>query len=74
VKLAADAQAAGNPVEIKVYPGAHHAFDSNRPVRYVASRINGNAPGGHGATTGGDPTAWADSIRQVTAFFARHLK
>jgi len=74
VKVAADAKAAGNPVEIKVYPGAHHAFDSNRPVRYVATRINGNAPGGLGATTGGDPTAWADSIRQVTAFFARYLK
>ena len=72
-KLAADAQAAGNPVEIKVYPGAHHSFDSNRPVRYIASRINGNAPGGRGATTGGDPGAWADSIQQVAAFFEQHL-
>jgi dienelactone hydrolase len=73
-KLAAEAQAAGSPVEITVYPGAHHAFDSNRPVRYIAGRINGHAPGGRGATTGGDPAAWADAIRQVTAFFARHLK
>jgi dienelactone hydrolase len=72
-KLAAGAGAAGTPVEIKVYPGAHHAFDSNRPVRFVANRINGNAPGGRGATTGGDPAAWADAIRQVTAFFGRHL-
>ena len=26
-----------------------------------------------GATTGGNPEAWADSIREVRAFFARHL-
>ena len=74
VKVAAEAKAAGNPVEIKVYPGAHHSFDSNRPVRYVATRINANAPGGRGATTGGDPSAWADAIREVNAFFARYLK
>lgn len=73
-KLAADARAAGFPVDIKVYPGAHHAFDSNRPVRYVAARINSNAPGGRGATTGGDPAAWADAIREVTASFGRHLQ
>ena len=32
-----------------------------------------NAPGGRGATTGGDPAAWADSIREVLAFFRTHL-
>src|SRR4029077_9667670 len=63
----------GQPVTIKIYPGAHHSFDSARPERYVAARINPNAPGGRGATTGGDPVAWADSIREVAAFFDRHL-
>jgi hypothetical protein len=29
--------------------------------------------GGRGATTGGDPKAWADSIREVVAFFGQHL-
>lgn len=72
--LAARAQAAGGPVTIKVYPGANHSFDSNAPVRYVDNRRNANQPDGHGATTGGDPAAWADSIAQVTAFFARYLK
>ena len=67
------AQRAGFPVAIKVYPGVHHSFDNDRPVRYVPTRINANAPGGRGATTGGDPRAWADSIREVVAFFGRHL-
>jgi dienelactone hydrolase len=73
VKLAEDARQAGQPVAITVYPGAHHSFDSDRPVRFRADRVNANAPGGRGATTGGDPQAWEDSIREVAAFFARHL-
>ena len=64
---------AGYPVAIKIYPGAHHSFDSPNPVRYVATRINPSAASGRGATTGGNPEAWADSIRQVEAFFGRHL-
>jgi dienelactone hydrolase len=68
------ARETGSPVAIKVYPGAHHAFDSPNPVRYVAARVNPNAPTGRGATTGGDPRAWADSIREVTAFFGQHLR
>jgi hypothetical protein len=35
--------------------------------------VNANAPGGRGATTGGDPAAWTDSIRRVLEFFGRHL-
>ena len=73
-KLADAARAAGQPVAVKIYPGAHHSFDSHNPVRYVATRVNPNAPGGRGATTGGDPKAWADSIREVGAFFGRYLQ
>lgn len=72
-QLAERSHSAGLPVAIKLYPGAHHSFDSDRPVRYVEARVNRNAPGGRGATTGGNAQAWADSIREVTAFFARHL-
>jgi dienelactone hydrolase len=72
-KLTDAAAHEGYPVALKIYPGAHHSFDSNNPVRHVAARINTNSPTGRGATTGGDPKAWADSIREVIAFFGRHL-
>jgi dienelactone hydrolase len=72
-KLVETARKNGHAATFKVYPGAHHSFDSTRPVRYVATRINPSVPGGRGATTGGDPDAWADSIREVVAFFDRHL-
>ena len=71
--LAERAAQAGDSVAVKIYPGAHHSFDSPNPVRYVATRINPSAPSGRGATTGGNPEAWADSIQQVSAFFGRHL-
>lgn len=73
VKLAASTRATEHPAAITVYPGAHHSFDSDRPVRFVAARLNANAPGGRGATTGGDAAAWADSIRRVADFFGAHL-
>jgi len=65
---------AGGRVTVKVYPGAHHSFDSPRPKRYVAERINPSVPSGRGATTEGNAEVWADSIRQTTDFFAKYLK
>jgi dienelactone hydrolase len=72
-RLAEAARAAGYPVTLKVYPGAHHSFDSIAPTRYVAERINGNSPSGRGATTGGHAEAWADAILQVERFLAQHM-
>ena len=65
---------AGERVTVKVYPGAHHSFDSDRPLRYIPERINSSAPSGRGATTAGNAEVWADSIRQVNDFFAKNLK
>jgi dienelactone hydrolase len=73
-RLAATAQTAGYPVEIKVYPGVHHSFDSIAPMRFVPERININASTGRGATIAGNAEAWADAIDQVTRFLAQHLK
>jgi dienelactone hydrolase len=72
--LVETARAAGHPLAIKIYPGAHHGFDSDSPVRFVASRGNSGSPTGKGATTGGHPEAWADARLQVRDFFAKHLK
>ena len=73
-RLAAAARSAAPPVTLVVYPGAHHSFDSPNPVRYVPARINPSSPTGRGATTGGDPTAWSASIRDVATFFGRYLR
>jgi dienelactone hydrolase len=73
-RLAESSRDARYPVEIKIYPGAHHSFDNDRPVRYNPQRNNPNSPSGRGATTGGDPSAWADARTQVASFFSLHLK
>jgi dienelactone hydrolase len=73
-RLAAAAQSAGYPVEIKVYPGAHHSFDSLLPIRYVGERRNIYSPSGRGATTGGNAAAWADAAARVGRFLAEHLR
>jgi dienelactone hydrolase len=73
-ELAERAEAADYPVSIKVYPGAQHSFDSSAPTRFLPNRRNANSETGRGATTGGNPVAWADAIKEVTGFFGKALK
>jgi len=72
-RLADASRAAGYPVDIKVYPGAYHSFDSTSPVRFDALRFNFGNPGHRGATTGGNPAAWADARNSVHDFLAKNL-
>lgn len=72
-RLAAAASEAGYPVEIVVYPGVHHSFDSPYRLLFLPERRNVNSPTGKGATTGGDEQAWADAIKRVEGFLAAHL-
>jgi dienelactone hydrolase len=62
------------PLDIIIYPGAYHSFDSNNPVVYNPNRSAISSPTGKGATTGGNSAAWADAKKQVAVFFAKHLK
>ena len=59
---------------LKVYTGAQHSFDSDSPLRFAEARNNLNSLAERGATTAGDPAAWADARREVERFFARYLK
>jgi dienelactone hydrolase len=69
------ARAAGAPIAIKVYPGAHHAFDApSTPIRYRPEVKNhSKQDGDSGATVGTDPAARADAITEVTGFLAAQL-
>jgi dienelactone hydrolase len=75
VELAGRARARGAPIAIKVYPGAHHGFDTPAmPVRYRPEvRNQSKGDGCCGATVGTDPAARTDAILEVTRFFAENL-
>jgi dienelactone hydrolase len=73
-RLAEASRAAGYLVDIKVYPDAHHSFDSNYAVHYDARRNNSSSLSGRGATTGGNAAAWEKARREVATFFALHLR
>jgi dienelactone hydrolase len=70
---AADCNRLAPEAALKVYPNAHHSFDSDRPLRFIAARINPSSASGRGATTGGNAAAWKDAIEEATRFFDRHL-
>jgi dienelactone hydrolase len=62
----------GSPIEIDVYAGAHHAFDSPAGKIRVRPEVrNRNSPSGWGATVGPNPEARAKAIERATQFLAR---
>jgi len=75
VEMTKNAKETGAPMEIVVYPGAHHAFDRiNSPVRYRPTVRNLSKPDRLGATVGEHPEARKDAMRRTLEFLAQHLK
>lgn len=57
-------------IELKVYEGAFHNFDSTAPVRVRQDVPNGTQPG-RGVTTGGNPEARQDAHVRMLSFLER---
>jgi dienelactone hydrolase len=65
------AKARGNPVELKIYPNAGHAFDApNLPRTELPAYRSGNGPV---PVIGTDQEARADAFPRVLEFLKRHL-
>lgn len=74
-ELASTARQQGSPVEIVIYPGAHHSFDRiNLPARFRPDVRNLNKPDRLGATVGEHPQAREDAIKRTLRFFEQALK
>lgn len=58
--------------QLKVYPGAHHGFDSNNPVRRRPDVPNGTNKG-NGVTAGGHPPSREDALNTMDKFLKQFL-
>ncbi len=58
--------------QLKLYPGAHHGFDSNNPVRRRPEVPNGTNRG-KGVTAGGHPPSRDDALTTMDAFLKQYL-
>lgn len=67
--LADRSRARGEPVEIEVYEGAYHSFDSDAPVRVRNDVIRRGRP----VHVGGNPAARDKAYARIRDFLARHL-
>jgi len=61
------------PLTLKTYPNAHHAFDDPSGPGYLSHVQNRNSPTGRGATVRGDFTATAAAKRDVLQFLKASL-
>lgn len=66
------AQADTTHISYKLYPGAHHGFDSRAPLKLRRDVPNGVRPG-EGVHVGGEPDARRDSVKVVLAFLRERL-
>jgi dienelactone hydrolase len=71
VEVAERARASGSPVDVVVYPDAHHDFDA--PDLALRQRSGLAFAEGGTAMVGTEPAARADALQRVPAFFQRHL-
>jgi dienelactone hydrolase len=62
----------GAPIEIDVYPGAHHAFDGASATRVRPDVRNAASPTGWGATVGSHPEARARALQRTTDWIDAH--
>jgi dienelactone hydrolase len=69
--LAAQAEAAGENVDIIIYPKAYHDFDHPDLPVHVVEGLAFTANGGGAAHTGTNPAARADAIKRVVDFLKR---
>jgi dienelactone hydrolase len=68
-------QAAGldlSRFQLKLYPGAHHGFDSTSPVRHRADVPNG-VNRRQGVTSGGHPASREDALKTLDTFVKQFL-
>jgi dienelactone hydrolase len=68
-QLAERSKGRGEPVEIEVYEGAYHSFDSDSPVRIRNDVIRR----GQAVHVGGNPAAREKAYARIQEFLARHL-
>ncbi|MDH1521048.1 dienelactone hydrolase family protein [Achromobacter mucicolens] len=70
--LAVRSQQRNEPVELVVYPGAYHAFDSVSEV-YVRKDVPNGVNGTAGVHVGANPAAREAAYKRVREFFHEHL-
>jgi dienelactone hydrolase len=59
-------------ISVKVYPGAHHGFDSKAPLKLKRDVATGVRPA-EGVHVGGEPDARRDSVKTVLEFLRKQL-
>ncbi|WP_240632143.1 dienelactone hydrolase family protein [Alcaligenes faecalis] len=71
-ELATRSQQRNEPVELLVYEGAYHAFDSENEV-YVRKNVPNGVNGEAGVHVGANPAAREAAYKRIRKFFREHL-